>query len=158
MNCSETRLNKLIDSYLQNCKETGCDACFLDSYCTIVGAKCYEFWKLRCKERIKMYLFDAQFDEWVPVTLREATEEEKLDSGLTFVLTCPLPEDRQTILVTRRRIGLSGSSELFVEGEECWYDGGLCRLVNDDDWESVIAWMPAPEPYALKLEDMEHED
>ena len=73
-------------------------------------------------------------DQWIPFTL-DYDEEEKKE-----MLSCPLPDDYEEILVTD---GESVWSDTFFnEGEEGCYLDSNCDLID-----TVIAWRPLPKPY-----------
>lgn len=72
-------------------------------------------------------------DKWIPFTM------EYDESGWSM-LTCPLPEDGEEIIVTNGRYVWE---DIFMnDGEECWLDSSNKALV-----EEVTAWQPKPEPY-----------
>lgn len=78
-------------------------------------------------------------DQWIPVTYRETTEEER-ECGIEwdYVLDCPLPDNDTEILVCTK----SGSvwTDTFFNDDGCYLDGGY-------DFTEIAAWMPLPEPY-----------
>lgn len=89
-------------------------------------------------------------NEWIPVTTRPMTEvEEKdacerlgvdhLDDYEKRMFTCPLPDDRQEILI---------STHWGISLDVCDIDPDYgYGLENNGDWDGVLAWMPLPEPY-----------
>ena len=89
--------------------------------------------------------------EWIPITYRPMTEEEKKDysdrtgydiEDLDTMLNCPLPEDGETVLITDR-LG-------NVEVDTFIYDCDGCYFECNCDMEDVKAWMPLPKPYEKK--------
>lgn len=95
--------------------------------------------------------------EWIPVTYRPMTEEEvkkacekwgvdeeSLDEVDKRIFTCPLPDDRQEILVSHGE---------YVQEDRCSWDEDLCGLEYFGDWDGVDAWMPKPEPYKKEGEE-----
>ena len=87
-------------------------------------------------------------NKWIPITSRPMTEEEKEDfaertgydeKDFDDILSCPLPEDGETVLITDRL----GNVEVDTFINDC--DG--CYFECNCDMEDVKAWMPLPEPY-----------
>lgn len=88
--------------------------------------------------------------QWIPITYRPMTEEEKefcvkwdikegiLEDWEKRVFTCHLPDDGQEILISVGR---------YVHEDICSWDDDCCGLENNGDWDGVDAWMPKPEPY-----------
>lgn len=85
--------------------------------------------------------FDMAMDllrdtEWIPITYRKADEDE-LDGGYEYMLTCPLPEEHQEVLVSIK-------GKVYAD-----------TIVNYDGWSSerfgdlrdIDAWLPLPKPY-----------
>lgn len=73
-------------------------------------------------------------DQWIPFTGEYDKKEGRV------VLTCPIPDDDEEIMVTD---GKYVWEDTFMnDGEDCWLDGSNKFLV-----EEVTAWMPKPEPY-----------
>lgn len=91
---------------------------------------------------------EVKFGQWIPVTSRPMTREEYEgnafvgDYDIPFeearVFTCPLPDDRQEILISH------GS---FVDKDVVSWDYGYIALENYEYFEEIEAWMPLPEPY-----------
>ena len=76
---------------------------------------------------------------WIPFKWREPDAEEKENHpDWTFVFDCPLPDDKQEILVSNGR---------WVWKDEWSDDAGDCGLESGDDIDEGMAWMPMPEPY-----------
>ena len=76
---------------------------------------------------------------WIPITMREATEEEKLMYECEMAYDCPVPEDSQVVLIT----DCYGNVETDTFFND---DDGCCFECNCDDGD-VVAWMPLPDPY-----------
>ncbi len=83
--------------------------------------------------------------DWILVTWREATENDTpyLDE-YPIVLTCPLPDDGQEILI---------SDHGYVCTDICQFDGLGYWLEGKGDWLDIDAWMPLPEPYDSEQHD-----
>lgn len=86
---------------------------------------------------------------WIPITMRPMTAEEIehhvilncMDDGM--ILTCPIPEDGQEVLIT---IDGEVLMDTFCQGiEGCYFD--------TYEIECISAWMPLPEPYKAENED-----
>ena len=84
--------------------------------------------------------------QWIPITERDLTEEEKelYKESLDYVddmkkLDCPLPDDGQEVLIT-----YNGETEMDTfyrdEHDGCYFEW---RDIGD-----VRAWMPKPKPYS----------
>lgn len=88
-------------------------------------------------------------NDWIPVKVRDATEEEKVElsemnglepDDITHIFDCSLPDDGDEIIIS-----------------QCGKYVSLVTFANDDygvgddygnDWEyEVDAWMPIPKPY-----------
>lgn len=99
-----------------------------------------EYWE--CKQ-VADYLDELkqirEENRWIPVTWREATENDTpyLDE-YPIVLTCPMPDNRQEILI---------SDHGYVCTDICTFDGQGYWLEGKGDWLDIDAWMPMPEPY-----------
>ena len=74
--------------------------------------------------------------EWIPITYRDADEDEQED-GVIYMLTCPLPEEGEEVLV---------SSGKYIRIDTMCYDNGW-YFDNYGDISDVDAWMPLPKPY-----------
>lgn len=85
--------------------------------------------------------------KWIPVTWREATENDTpyLDE-YPIVLTCPMPDDRQEILI---------SDHGYVCTDVCQIDSQGYWLEGKDDWLDIDAWMPLPKPYKAEDSDFD---
>ena len=104
---------------------------------------------------IIMHQPSAQLEpKWIPVKMRPMDSQEreywedqfgeKLEDEDAVMFDCPMPEDRQEILVSYRK---------WISMDKCEIDGGCYGLEGNGDWEDVIAWMPLPEPYKGGEED-----
>ena len=80
--------------------------------------------------------------KWIPVTWREATEDDTpyLDE-YPIILTCPMPDDRQEILI---------SDHGYVCTDVCQIDSQGYWLEGKGDWLDIDAWMPLPKAYEGK--------
>ena len=74
--------------------------------------------------------------EWIPITYRDADEDEQED-GVIYMLTCPLPEEGEEVLV---------SSGKYIRIDTMCYDDGW-HFDSCGDMKDVDAWMPLPKPY-----------
>ena len=92
--------------------------------------------------------------EWIPVKDRPMTTEERIEFakhyGIEYcdtadekVLDCPMPEDRQEILVSSRWGVHTDVADNDIDGEGFISYG----LEGNGDWEGIDAWMPLPKPY-----------
>lgn len=79
-------------------------------------------------------------DQWIPVTYRETTEEER-ECGIEweYILDCPLPDNDTEILVCTKA-GSVWTDTFFNDDGCCYLDGGYYLT-------EIAAWMPLPEPY-----------
>ena len=86
-------------------------------------------------------------DEWIPITTRPMTEEEKEYHGESLdyfddamIFNCLLPDDGQKVLIS-----IYGEVEIDTfyndDVDGCYFE--------DRDIEDVKAWMPLPEPYGV---------
>ena len=93
--------------------------------------------------------------EWIPVTMRKATEAERkrlaelfcldpedLDSN-RLIFSSPMPEDEQEILI---------STAYGVAIDRCLVSETGTGLDERGDWDGVLAWMPLPDPYKDPLD------
>ena len=87
--------------------------------------------------------------QWIPVTYRPMTDEEKKDyaertgydeDDFDTMLACPLPDDGETVLVTDRY----GNVETDTFCNDC--DG--CYFECNCDMDDVKAWMRLPKAYS----------
>ena len=101
-----------------------------------------------CKGAIEL----LEQTRWIPITSRPMTEEEKKDfaertgyeeKDFDDILSCPLPEDGETVLITDRL----GNVEVDTFINDC--DG--CYFEYNCDMEDVKAWMPLPTPYQSEI-------
>lgn len=82
--------------------------------------------------------------EWIPITKRPVTNEEQelyedqelYIEGL-MILTCPLPDDGEEVLITI--YGGVETDTFYKDNDGCYFEG---RDIDD-----VIAWQKKPEPY-----------
>lgn len=84
-------------------------------------------------------------NEWIPVTTREITEEEREALGygedVEYMFTCNLPEDGEDILISQAE-GKYVSLVTFMND----VDGVGDSMIND--WSTEVdAWMPLPKGY-----------
>ena len=93
----------------------------------------------------------AKFGEWIPITYREMTDEEKQETAETFgidpealdegvIYTCPMPDDNQQVIITTYR------HDVFMTVYYCDPDSGPYFECYEDPGDA-LAWMPAPEPF-----------
>lgn len=75
-------------------------------------------------------------NEWRPITYRDL-EEDELDSGYTYILTCPLPDEGEEVLIS---VGNHVTTDI-MNCDDGWY------FENYDDLRQVDAWMPLPNAY-----------
>lgn len=92
--------------------------------------------------------------EWIPIKYRPMTSEERkklaehygieyCDTFEEKTFDCPMPEDGQSILLSR-----SWGVDIDVADNDIDGEGFICYgLEGNGDWDGVIAWMPLPEPY-----------
>ena len=115
-------------------------------------------WDGGCWIRYKMFenvveaLPSAQ--QWIPIKMRpmDAEVREYWEDHFGYELAdkdavlfdCQMPDDGQEILVSYRK---------WIGMDKCEIDGGCYGLEGNGDWEDVIAWMPAPEPYKEEKEN-----
>ena len=92
--------------------------------------------------------------EWIPITYRPMTTEERIKlaeyCGVEFCDTseekafdCPMPEDKQEILISTSWGVVDDVADNDIDGEGFIYYG----LEENGDWDGVDAWMPKPKPY-----------
>ena len=93
-------------------------------------------------------------DKWIPVTYRPLTAEERIafaehyggeycDTLDEKAFDCPMPEDRQEILISTSWGVVEDVADNDIDGE-----GFICYgLEVNGDWDGVDAWMPKPERY-----------
>lgn len=92
--------------------------------------------------------------QWIPIRYRPLTVKERIalaeHYGIEYCDTldekafdCPMPEDRQEILISTSWGVVEDVADNDIDGE-----GFICYgLENNGDWDGVDAWMPKPEPY-----------
>ena len=92
--------------------------------------------------------------EWIPIKYRPLTEKERIafaehygieycDTSEEKAFDCPMPEDKQEILISTSWGVVEDYAENDVDGE-----GFICYgLEINGDWDCVEAWMPKPKPY-----------
>lgn len=89
-------------------------------------------------------LLKAQEPQWMPITFRELTEEEKTEHpDWCYIIDSPTPDDGEDILVS--------------DGKTVWADawsnnGEWCALESDHELEGV-AWMKMPTPWREEGEE-----
>lgn len=93
-------------------------------------------------------------ENWIPVTYRPLTVEERIafaeHYGVEYCDTldekafdCPMPKDRQSILISTSWGVVEDFADNDIDGE-----GFICYgLEANGDWDGVDAWMPLPESY-----------
>lgn len=93
----------------------------------------------------------AKFGEWIPITYREMTDEEKqakadklrIDpEALTdnIIYTCEMPDDEQQVIIT------TDKNDVFMTK---FYKYGIYEYFElFEDPGDALAWMPAPEPFS----------
>lgn len=105
---------------------------------------------------IRMFdeIIDNAPSQWIPITYRPLTVEERIafaeHYGVEYCDTleekafdCPMPEDRQSILISTSWGVVEDVADNDIDGE-----GFICYgLEINGDWDGVDAWMPKPEPY-----------
>ena len=102
-----------------------------------------EYWE---HKQVAAYLRELkqlrEESKWIPVTWRETTENDTpyLDE-YPIVLTCPMPDDRQEILI---------SDHGYVCTDVCQIDNQGYWLEGKGDWLDIDAWMPLPKAYEGK--------
>ena len=100
--------------------------------------------------------------EWIPITTRKLTEEEKEKAakewGLkpedfddSWLFTCPLPDDGQEVLITSKLW-----NDVVID-TFCVDENGAQYFRYHEDEDDVLAWMPLPDPYKDPL-DHRNED
>ena len=92
--------------------------------------------------------------EWIPIKYRPMTSEERrkfaehygieyCDTLEEKVFDCPMPEDKQSILIST-----SWGVDIDVADNDIDGEGFICYgLEGNGDWSGIIAWRPLPEPY-----------
>ena len=102
----------------------------------------------------KMKAMERPHDKWIPVRYRPLTTEERIafaeHYGIEYCDTldekafdCPMPEDRQEILISTSWGVVEDVADNDIDGE-----GFICYgLEINGDWDGVDAWMPKPERY-----------
>ena len=99
-------------------------------------------------------LEESSQSEWIPVTYRPMTGEERIafakyygieycDTADEKTFDCPLPEDGQEILISTSWGVLEDVAENDIDDEGFIVYG----LYAKGDWKGVDAWMPKPKPY-----------
>ena len=87
-------------------------------------------------EALKLAAKALEQTEWIPITYRDADEDEQED-GAIYMLTCPLPEEGEEVLV---------SSGKYIRIDTMCYDKGW-YFDSYGDIRDVDAWIPLPKPY-----------
>lgn len=100
--------------------------------------------------------------QWIPITYRPLTVKERIafaehfgieycDTVSEKAFDCPMPKDRQEILISASWGVVEDVADNDIDGE-----GFICYgLAGNGDWDGVDAWMPKPEAY--KKEGAENE-
>ena len=82
---------------------------------------------------------EALDEDWIPVSIREATPEELEENpNITFYYTGTMPDLYQRVLVTTKSSGVDVT-------ELCEGDFGV--YFDNYDEDDIVAWMPYPKPY-----------
>jgi hypothetical protein len=80
----------------------------------------------------------AQNPNWIPLRLRETTDEDEIDKEkYPEILDCMLPEDGEEVLVSCRS-GCVGI-DTFRTDDGCYFE--------DFAIDDVLAWQPLPRPW-----------
>lgn len=82
---------------------------------------------------------------WIPFTERAADPEEREAYGCDMILSCPLPEEDEEILVTYKN-GYVGLDTFLRDGYELYLDSGAAFITE------AIAWKPKPAGYCQEGE------
>lgn len=92
--------------------------------------------------------------EWIPIKYRPMTVDERIafadHYGIEYSDTidekafdCPMPEDKQNILISASWGVVEDCADNDIDGE-----GFICYgLAGNGDWDGVDAWMPMPKAY-----------
>lgn len=99
-------------------------------------------------------LKNATTGEWIAIKYRPLTVKERIafaeHYGVEYCDTldekafdCPMPEDRQHILISTSWGVAEDFADNDIDGEGFIVYG----LENNGDWDGVDAWQPMPEPY-----------
>lgn len=84
---------------------------------------------------------EEQKGEWVEITTRPLTDEEKEDEELSdfdFIYTCKTPGNAQDVLITTR---------YGYVAQTTFYTDYGCYFENFEEADDVLAWRPLPEPF-----------
>lgn len=84
-------------------------------------------------------------NKWIPVTVREATDEERKEMKIETMCDFPLPDDGQDVLV-------SSNDKVFTD--TCCWDEHDTWLDGSGAWADVDAWRPLPKPYRVEESDL----
>lgn len=103
-------------------------------------------------------MFDEIIDNapspWIPITYRSLTVKERIafaehygieycDTAEEKAFDCPMPKDRQEILISTSWGVVEDVADNDIDGE-----GFICYgLAGNGDWDGVDAWMPKPKAY-----------
>lgn len=96
-------------------------------------------------KRIEKELNKIANDCWIPFTDRAADPEEREVYGCDMILSCPLPEEDEEILVTYKN-GYVGLDTFLRDGYELYLDSGAAFITE------AIAWKPKPAGYCQEGE------
>ena len=105
-------------------------------------------------EMVSLAIKALENPSWIPIKYRPLTVKERIafaehygieycDTSEEKAFDCPLPEDKQEILISTPWGVVEDVADNDIDGE-----GFICYgLAINGDWESVEAWMPKPERY-----------
>lgn len=88
-------------------------------------------------EALRLAVKALEQTEWIPITYRDADEEEK-GNGFDYILDCPLPEENEAVFI-------SGGHHVHID--TMCYDNGWWHFDSYGDIRDIDAWMPLPKPY-----------
>ena len=96
-------------------------------------------------EAIEIVIEALKRTNWVPITYREMTEEEKNEFTVegTKILNCSLPDDGEEVLIMTE-FGNVFTDVFHNENGDCYFE--------DYEIEDAMAWMPMPKPYEKEAE------
>lgn len=84
---------------------------------------------------------EEQKGEWVEITTRPLTDEEKEDEAFNefdYIYTCETPDNAQDVLITTRNGYIAQTT---------FYTDYGCYFENFEELDDVLAWRPLPEPF-----------
>lgn len=98
-----------------------------------------EYWEYK---QVAAYLRELkqlrEESKWIPVVMRESTNEEREELKVEMMCDFPLPGDEQEILI-------SSNGRVFID--TCCWDGYDTWLGGSGAWTDVDAWRPLPKAY-----------